>query len=50
MDFEPCFKIHNLVSVYPKGMKLSQMTNLNVFFHVAVFIDWLQFELAPVPC
>ena len=34
MDFEPCFKVHNLVSVYPKGIKLGQMTNLNVIFHV----------------
>ena len=34
MDFEPCFKVHNLVSVYPKGMKLVQMTNLDVVFHV----------------
>ena len=23
MDFEPCFKVHKLVSVYPKGMKLA---------------------------
>ena len=38
MDFEPCFKVHNLVSVYPKGMKLGQMTNLNVIFHVVVSI------------
>ena len=38
MDFEPCFKVHNLVSVYPKGMKLGQMTNLNVIFHVVVSV------------
>ena len=38
MDFEPCFKVHNLVSVYPKGMKLGQMTNLNVIFHVLVSV------------
>ena len=36
MDFEPCFKVHNLVSVYPKDMKLGQMTNLDVVFHVVV--------------
>ena len=29
MDFEPNFKVHNLVSVYPKSIKLGQMTNLN---------------------
>ena len=53
MDFEPCFKVHNLVSVYPKGMKLGQMTNLNVIFHVVVFICLsigYNLKLAPVPC
>ena len=34
MDFEPCFKVYNLVSIRPKSMKLSQMTNLNVIFHM----------------
>ena len=34
MDFEPCFKVYNLVSIRPKGMKLGQMTNLNVIFHM----------------
>ena len=38
MDFEPCFKVHNLVSVYPKSIKLGQMTSLNVIFHVAVLV------------
>ena len=38
MDFEPCFKVHNLVSVSPKGMKLGQMTNLDVIFHVVLSI------------
>ena len=38
MDFEPCFKVHNLVSVSPKDMKLGQITNLNVFFHVVVSV------------
>jgi len=28
----------NLVSVYPKGMKLGQRTNLNVIFHVVVSV------------
>ena len=26
IDFEPCFKVCNLVSVYPKNIKLFQMT------------------------
>ena len=34
MDFEPCFKVYNLVSIRPKSMKLGQMTNLNVIFHM----------------
>ena len=33
MDFEPYFKVHNLVSVYPKSIILGQMTNLNMIFH-----------------
>ena len=36
MDFEPCFTVHNLVSVHPKSIILGQMTNLNMFFHVLV--------------
>ena len=34
MDFEPCFKVYNLVSICPQSMKLGQMTNLNVIFHM----------------
>jgi len=34
MDFEPCFKVHNLVSVYPKSITLGPVTNLNMVFHV----------------
>ena len=34
MDFEPCFKVYNLVSIRPKSMKLGQMTNLNMIFHM----------------
>ena len=34
MDFEPCLKVHNFVSVHPKSIKLGQMTNLDVIFHV----------------
>ena len=36
MDFEPYFKVHNLVSVHPKSIILSQMTNLNMIFHMVV--------------
>ena len=38
MDFEPCLKVYKFVSVYPKNIKLGQMTTLNVIFHVAVSI------------
>ncbi len=31
MDFEPCFKVHNFVSVHPESIKLGQMTNLAIF-------------------
>ena len=34
MDFEPYFKVLNLVSVNPKSIILGQMTNLNMIFHV----------------
>ena len=34
MDFEPCFKVYNLVSIRPKSMKLGQMINLNAIFHM----------------
>ena len=48
MDFEPNLKVHNFVSVYPKSIKLGQMTNLSKIFHVVVslsiFIDWLKFQ------
>ena len=33
MDIEPCFKVYNLISVYPESIKLGQMTTLNVIFH-----------------
>ena len=32
MDFEPCFKVYNLVSIRPKSMKLGQMPYPNVIF------------------
>ena len=38
MDFEPHFKVHNLVSVHPKSMILGQMTNLNMIFHVVASV------------
>ena len=41
MDFEPYFKVHNLVSVQPKSIILGQMTNLNMIFHVAVSVHQL---------
>ena len=37
MDFEPHFKVHNLVSVYPKSI-LGQMTNLDMISDVAVSV------------
>ena len=36
MDFEAYFKVHNLVSVHPKNIKLSHITNLNMIFNVVV--------------
>ena len=38
MDFEPYFKVHNLVSVYPKSVILGQMANLNMVFHMVVSV------------
>ena len=38
MDFEPYFKVHNLVSVHPKSIILGQMTNLNMVFHVVMSV------------
>ena len=36
MDFEPYFKVHNLVNVQPKNIKLGQMTNLDRTIYVMV--------------
>ena len=49
--FEPYFKVHNLVSVHPKSVIFSQMTNLNMAFHMVVSIYRLVkiLKLAPVP-
>ena len=38
MDFEPYFKVHNLVSLHPKSIILGQMINLNMIFHVVVSV------------
>ena len=38
MDFEPYFKVHSLVSDYPKSIILNQMTNLNMIFYVVVSV------------
>ena len=35
-DFEPCFKVHNLVFVHPNSIILGQMINLDMIFHVVV--------------
>ena len=40
MDFEPYFKVYNLVSVHPKSIMLGQMTNLDMIFNV-VSVYWL---------
>ena len=51
IDFEPYFKVHNLVSVHPKSVILGQMTNLNMIFHMVVSVYRLVkiLKLAPVP-
>ena len=41
MDFEPCFMVHKFVSVYSESIKLGQMTNLTVIFHLVVSDFWL---------
>ena len=38
MDFEPYFKVYNLVSVHSKSTILGQMINLNMIFHVVVSV------------
>ena len=54
IDFEPYFKVHNLVSVYPKNIILGQMTNLNMIFYVVMSVYrlvkiWNSPQLASVP-
>ena len=42
---EACFKVYNLVSVYPKGIILNQMTTLNVNFYVVMSAyRWFKFK------
>ena len=36
MDFEPCLKVHSLISVQHKSIKLDQMIHLNLIFDVVV--------------
>ena len=38
MDFQPNFKLHIFISIYPKSIKLGQMTSLNMIFHVVVSV------------
>ena len=38
MDFEPRLKVPNLASVHCKSIKLGQMTNRDVIFHVVVSV------------
>ena len=38
MDFEPYFKVHNLVSVHSKSIINAQMTNPNMIFHVMMSV------------
>ena len=38
MDFEPYYKVHNLVSAHPKSITLCQMANFNMIFHVMVSV------------
>ena len=35
---EPCFKVHNLVSVHPKSIKLDQIASLDAICHVVVSV------------
>ena len=48
MDFEPYFKVHNLVSVHPKRSFLVKWSLLTwSFMWWCPFIDWLKFETHP---
>ena len=39
MNFEPYFKVHNLVSVHPKSVILGQMINFDMIFHGGVSLS-----------
>ena len=47
MDFEPCFKVHNLVSVHPKSIILDQMINVDIIFDVVVSVYRFFFHFFP---
>lgn len=47
MDFEQCFQGNNLISVQPKGIKLSQKKKTEQTR--SVISDWLKFETSPCP-
>lgn len=48
MDFEPYVKVHSLVSVHPGSIKLGQMTNLSMIFHMVVSVFYLlKYETRP---
>ena len=38
MDFEQCFKVHNLISVHNKSIISGQMINLDMIFQVVVSV------------
>ena len=38
VDFEPYFKVHNSVSVHPKSIIRSEMTDLYMIFHAVVSV------------
>ena len=38
MDFEPYFKVHDLVSVHAESIILGQMINRNMIFQVVVSV------------
>ena len=46
MDFEPYFKVHNLVSVHPKSIILGQMSKWS-FMRGCQFIDLLKIWNSP---
>ena len=48
MNFEPYFKVHNLVYIHLKWIILRQVTNLNMVVHVVVSVNrFVKFQLPP---